>query len=591
MSRIHDRLTRQDPHSQLLRFLLVGGSNFIVSFALFHGLLALPASLVPSPFLAQFVSYSAGTVWSFFWNRQFTFRVPGNAIGQASRFVVLQAALALISALSVEVAIERARLSPTIAWFAVMAVVTIANFLLSRDWAFRNPPPVSSNIRLAALVFTIALAARLALLFTVFDNLQHGSAPNYGSAALALHQGFGLTINRVEVQSLSRVQSNVRGDFRNYFKSSERHPLTEFLPGPAILLAGLWELVPIYNFAPYLVVQSVIDSLLIAVFAVLMVRKHRLLALLTVSAMVINLPVIKRTLMMGYDFWPQFAVLVMFLGALALQRRGYRPWLFGLVGLLASIPVWFRDITTPLPVFVAAFLLYELRKRECLTWGASIGRVMLLLTPVLLSVALLSTFRYETTGNFRPTRSTFWHSFMAGVGQFSNPYGVVNNDQSVWEFGKKVNPSLSTYTLSDMYLLPNSPYEITLKEVAGEFVRDYPFLFLRNFAYRIGIMISPPFYTDGDFIPRAVAARIYPVGFALMLLWCIGMLYLRRALPFVFGVTISIYAYFFLAFGWFYVVGRVILPFMFISTMVWIAGGLAVFKWMRTWSQQWTEAR
>jgi hypothetical protein len=273
--------------------------------------------------------------------------------------------------------------------------------------------------------------------------------------------------------------------------------------------------------------------------------------------------------------------LVVFLGVLALQSNRYRLWLFPLVGLLASIPVWFRDLTTPLPVVVAAFLLYTLRKQARLSWGASFGRVTLFLAPVFLSILLLAMFRYETTGSFRPTRSTLWHSFMAGVGQFSNPYGLTHNDQSVWEFGKKIDPTLHSHTLSEMYLLPDSSYEKTLKGVAKEFVLDHPVLFLRNFAYRIAIMISPAFYADGDFLPRSVAVRLLPLGFVLLPLWCIGMIYLRKTIPFVFGLTLAIYIYFFASFGWFYVVGRVIFPFMFISVMVWIAGVLATIEWTR----------
>jgi putative flippase GtrA len=136
MTRMHDRLTSQGPQAQLLRFLLVGASNFVLSFALFHGLLALPVGLAVAPFLAQLVSYSVGTAWSFFWNRQFTFRATGGAIEQASRFLALQAMLALVSAVCVDAAIGHAGLSPMVAWFTVMSAVTVVNFLLSRHWAF-----------------------------------------------------------------------------------------------------------------------------------------------------------------------------------------------------------------------------------------------------------------------------------------------------------------------------------------------------------------------------------------------------------------------------------------------------------------------
>ena len=437
------------------------------------------------------------------------------------------------------------------------------------------------EIKFAAIVFCIALFVRLGLLFTVFDDLQHGSAATYGSAALGISNGAGNTVNQTEIQALRRLPSNIEGNFMSRFHGEPRIPQTEFLPGPAVLLAGLWNLLPIYNFAPYLVIQATLDALLTALVGFFLLQKNLILAVSTAAVMVVNIPVIRRVLMMGYDFWPQFAVLVLFVGVLALDRYRYRSWLFLMLGLLSSIPIWCRDITTPLAFFVAALLIYILRTKERMGWAKIAGKTLLFLAPVALSIALLAQYRYEMTGNYRPTRSTFWHSFMAGVGQFSNPYGIVHNDRSVWEFAQKRDPLLQGESLAGMYLKPDSPYESLLKEVAYEFVVEHTALFLRNAFYRAAIIISPPLYRDGDFLPRNVSPLLFPVGFLLLPMWLLGMIHLKRNLPIVFLLSATINIYFIVAFSWFYVVGRVVLPIFFINAMVWISGILFLEQWIR----------
>lgn len=436
------------------------------------------------------------------------------------------------------------------------------------------------RFRLAGLIFITALLVRLGLLFTSFDHLQHGSAGAYGSAALGILHQAGLTVNQAEALAIRETLSNVSGDFRTKYAGDPRLPLTEFLPGPAVLLAGLWSAIPIYNFAPYLALQALIDALLIATLGFLLARKNLALAVITAGVMVVNLPVIRRTLMMGYDFWPQFGVLVLFIGVLALEAYRYKPWMFLLIGISASISVWCRELTTPLPFFIAVLLIYVLRTRESMAWMPIAGRIVLLIGPVVLSIVMLAQFRFEATGNYRPTRSTFWHSFMAGVGQFSNPYGIINDDMSVWAFTKRVNPELEGQSLAKMYLMPDSPYERTLKGIAIEFITQHSLLFVRNIIYRAAIIISPPLYRDGDFIPKPLTNILYPIGILLIPLWFAGMNYLRRNSQIVFGLTLTIYIYFVLAFGWFYVVGRVVLPILFISVMVWVSGIYFVKEWI-----------
>lgn len=138
MRQILPSLLEQKAHGQFARFLLVGCSNFVVSFLVFHLLILLSPRFDLSIFIAQLLSYSAGTLWSFIWNRRFTFRSTASPYRQAVRFIVLQGSFALITAFSIDAAVVSLGLPPTAAWFLVMFVVTIANYMLSRSWAFRR---------------------------------------------------------------------------------------------------------------------------------------------------------------------------------------------------------------------------------------------------------------------------------------------------------------------------------------------------------------------------------------------------------------------------------------------------------------------
>jgi putative flippase GtrA len=120
-----------------VRFVLVGLSNFVISFSVFRGLLALPWTFEFKATVSQIASYAAGTVWSFLWNRRFTFRSAGSIPRQAVRFFTLQAAMAGASAGLIGLFVDVMSLPATPTWLCVMGCVTIVNYLLCKRWVFR----------------------------------------------------------------------------------------------------------------------------------------------------------------------------------------------------------------------------------------------------------------------------------------------------------------------------------------------------------------------------------------------------------------------------------------------------------------------
>jgi len=424
----------------------------------------------------------------------------------------------------------------------------------------------------ALVVFVVAFLLRCILLFTVYGDLRHGSATVYGSTALGVWHDQGLTHHLSEETGIQQVPDNITGDYGIYYQPDGRETMTEFLPGPAVLLGWLWKMLPVHNFAPYLIFQVFLDSLLTAVCLLVLVPVHRGIGYLTALFMVVNLPAIKRTLMMGYDFWPQYGTLLLFLGAIWIIRTRRGAIWYGGLGLSLAVVPWFREITTFLPFVVIPFLgaaVFRGGDRSVRSVSLKLGALAI---PLALSVIMLSAYRHHTTGNWRPTRSTFWHTFFAGVGQFDNPYGLESKDASVWAFGQRLDPELRHHTLGEMYQLPDSPYERVLAREARRFVSEHPLTFIRNTLYRAGIILSPLLYRHGDYLPARLAARLAPLGILMLVIWVVGMYWLYRRQRILFLTATGIYSYFVLAFSWFYVAGRVILPLLFLDVVVYLAG-------------------
>lgn len=435
--------------------------------------------------------------------------------------------------------------------------------------AFLSQPNKSYLFAILMLIGTVSI--RAGLFYTKWSNLRHGSALDYASAALGCYNGEGLSVNISEMEQISLLKNNFTGDYLKFYNPNVREKFTEFLPGPAILLSLLWKIIPVYNFSPYIVLQIILDSILILLFYLVFKNNDRDIVLFATILMIFNLPVIKRSLMMGYDFWPQFAVLVTFIGIYygLVKNKSY---LFFITGLLVGLTVWFRSITSFSPFFVVLFIVFYQRFSEKKKLSCAVKNGLFFILPVIFLIVTLSIFRFHQTGNMRPTRSTFWHSFFTGVGQFSNPYGLRSNDQDVWKFGRTLNNELKNHRLEEMYKSPNSIYEKTLEKEAIIFIKKYPHLFIRNTFYRIGIMISPFLYRGGDFIPDSLYNLLIPVGVVAFILWFLGMYCLFKNQQLIFWLSVTIYFYFFSAFGWFYIVGRVILPFLFLNIILYLFG-------------------
>jgi putative flippase GtrA len=118
------------------RFLIVGVSNFIIGYVLFVLMLFLFSDISFRAPVSQLISYSGGIVWSFLLNRKWTFKSDRYLKTHAIRFFILQSFLAVTSAVLLSLICDVMGYDPQIAWFGVMGIITIVNYILSKTWAF-----------------------------------------------------------------------------------------------------------------------------------------------------------------------------------------------------------------------------------------------------------------------------------------------------------------------------------------------------------------------------------------------------------------------------------------------------------------------
>jgi putative flippase GtrA len=119
---------------RLIRFLLVGVTNAVVSYLTF--LLAYHILFVGDVLFSQPLSYGAGIAWSYFWNRKWTFQSSAGFGREFVRFVVLQVVLLLLSTGLIRLVVVYCNMNVNIDWILVMTFVTALNFVLTKMYVF-----------------------------------------------------------------------------------------------------------------------------------------------------------------------------------------------------------------------------------------------------------------------------------------------------------------------------------------------------------------------------------------------------------------------------------------------------------------------
>ena len=147
---------------QFSRFLVVGVSNFVVSFAVFYilynhvklsglffGLFGqagisfetfinrLGAASLDAT-LANIFGYGSGIINSFIWNRLWTFQAKKQIGAQFGRFLILNIFCLIVSSAALFLFTDVLAWAYLPVWFVTMGAVTLVNYALSKYWVFTN---------------------------------------------------------------------------------------------------------------------------------------------------------------------------------------------------------------------------------------------------------------------------------------------------------------------------------------------------------------------------------------------------------------------------------------------------------------------
>lgn len=126
------RVNRSD-WMQLVRFLVVGTSGYVVNLAIFSIALLLGAHYIPAAIIAFIVAWMN----NFMLNRYWTFRAHAEAmVGQGARYLAVSV-VALIANLIILQVLVDAGLGETLSQAIAIVLVTPLSYLLSRRWSFR----------------------------------------------------------------------------------------------------------------------------------------------------------------------------------------------------------------------------------------------------------------------------------------------------------------------------------------------------------------------------------------------------------------------------------------------------------------------
>ena len=129
---------RQDG-GRLLRYLIVGGANFVLSWLLLWGF----TELLHWPYLLSTVAaFVLALLFGHRRNRFFTFRATDQSyLPQLKRYAVTMLAALGLSVLLMWVLVDFGGIHYLLANFFVAVIVALLSFWINSRWVFGSPPP------------------------------------------------------------------------------------------------------------------------------------------------------------------------------------------------------------------------------------------------------------------------------------------------------------------------------------------------------------------------------------------------------------------------------------------------------------------
>jgi putative flippase GtrA len=125
---------------RLVRFVLVGGTNTLVTLLSYTLLVGLGASYP----VAATIGYAAGILNGYTWNRLWTFETGAFHLPEFSRYVVVQGSGLVANLLGLVLLVETVGLGKVAAEAISVVPIILVTYSLNRRWTFRPRAPAGS---------------------------------------------------------------------------------------------------------------------------------------------------------------------------------------------------------------------------------------------------------------------------------------------------------------------------------------------------------------------------------------------------------------------------------------------------------------
>ena len=127
-----------------IRFLIVGGINTVVGYALF-ALLQITIGDVIGYLGSLYLSYAISVTLAFVLHRRFTFRVTGTVVADFVRFVGVYVVSLGLNTIALPLLVEVAHLDPLVAQAICVVITTVISYVGHKWFSFRRRRPAPTE--------------------------------------------------------------------------------------------------------------------------------------------------------------------------------------------------------------------------------------------------------------------------------------------------------------------------------------------------------------------------------------------------------------------------------------------------------------
>ena len=126
---------------KIVKFLIVGGTNTLLMYLLYLGLIYLGMHYG----LALALDYVCGVLLGYILNRHWTFASHGKQINSFPRYVLTYVGVFAGNMALLVLFVESGLLGPELGQLIAFGLVTVMSFILQNAWVFKKPQKEDAN--------------------------------------------------------------------------------------------------------------------------------------------------------------------------------------------------------------------------------------------------------------------------------------------------------------------------------------------------------------------------------------------------------------------------------------------------------------